>query len=520
VYSLIEKSGFRTAWPRRILIAVLSAFVSAVCLADDAAIERQRLYASYGAQLEQLAKACDAQSLARQAEFTRKWLPKRDPAMIYVFDLPESSAAPKSLVDSPAAEQWWDSFSELRRKQADSLLQLAKTAAEGNQSALAYEWLREAVRENPDLEPARKILGDEKLGDRWVSTETARRLNAGQVWSDRFGWQSADNLKRYDLGSRLNNGRWVTVEEDARLHSNIRNGWRVESDHYAVTTNHSLEEGAKLARRLEMLYDVWRQVFFDFYSPPGELNRLLASKVEMPASSTSDSESQAKKPTPMAKTSLAAGPRKPMQVIYFRDQQQYVEALKQAEPQIGMTVGFYSDRGKIAYFFAGEKQYEGTLFHEATHQLFRETKTRTVDPGRKNNYWIVEGVACYMESLATHQLVDGETYGQYYTVGGENAGRVPAARKRLVDDQFYVPLRELVAAGMDTLQHSTRLPMLYSQSTGLTFFLLHAGGAKYRPALNEYLTAVYMGRANLDTLEKTTHQRYEELDNEYREFLK
>jgi hypothetical protein len=505
---------------RRILIVAFSAFASTVCFADAPTVERQKLYASYGVQLEQLAKACDGQSLARQAEFTRKWLPKRDPAMIYVFDLPESNAAPKSLVDSPAAEQWWDKFSELRRKEADSLMQLAKSAAEGNQSALAYELLREAVRENPDLERARKILGDEKLSDRWVSPETARRLNVGQVWSDRFGWQSAENMKRYELGSRLNAGRWVTVDEDARLHSNIRNGWRVESDHYLVTTNHSLEEGAKLAQRLETLYDVWRQVFFDFYSPPGELNRMLASKTEALASSTSDGESQEKKPAPMIRTSLAAGPRKPMQVIYFRDQQQYVEALKQAEPQIGMTVGFYSDRGKIAYFFAGENQHEGTLFHEATHQLFRETKTGTVDPGRKTNYWVVEGVACYMESLAQHQLIDGETYGQYYTVGGENAGRVPAARKRLVDDQFYVPLRELVAAGMEALQHSTRLPMIYSQSTGLTFFFLHADGARYRPAFNEYLTAVYMGRANLDTLEKTTHQRCEELDSEYREFLK
>ena len=34
----------------------------------------------------------------------------------------------------------------------------------------------------------------------------------------------------------------------------IRSGWRIDSEHYAVTTNHSLEEGVRLSRRLESLY--------------------------------------------------------------------------------------------------------------------------------------------------------------------------------------------------------------------------------------------------------------------------
>ena len=173
-----------------------------------------------------------------------------------------------------------------------------------------------------------------------------------------------------------------------------------------------------------------------------------------------------------------------------------------------------------AYFFAGDQQYSGTLNHEATHQLFREMRPDAIPPGRKNNFWIVEAIACYMESLSQHRLLDDDPYGAYFTIGGENEGRVPAARKRLVDDNFYVPLRELSALGMDQLQHDPRLKMIYSQISGQALFLMHADAARYRPALLDYLIAVYTGRANPGTLEKLTGQRFEELDRQYREFLK
>ena len=113
------------------------------------------------------------------------------------------------------------------------------------------------------------------------------------------------------------------------------------------------------------------------------------------------------------------------------------------------------------------------------------------DPGRKNNFWIVEAVACYMESLAEHRLLDDEPYGAYWTAGGENEGRVPAARKRLLDDQFYVPLRELSTSGMRDLQHDGRLPMIYSQISGQVLFIMHADGGRYRQPLMNYLIAVY-----------------------------
>ncbi len=185
-----------------------------------------------------------------------------------------------------------------------------------------------------------------------------------------------------------------------------------------------------------------------------------------------------------------------------------------------MSLGIYIDTANTAYFFYDAERHDVTLNHEGTHQLFQEVRPGTIKAGMKNNFWIVEAVACYMESLTEHRLLADDPYGSYITVGGENEGRVPAARKRLIDDNFYVPLRELVAFGRDSMQHDPRLPMLYSESSGLALFLMAADNRRYRPALMDYLIAVYTGHAAPDALEKLTGQRFEELDRQYREFMK
>ncbi|HEY2826535.1 MAG TPA: hypothetical protein VGJ04_02960, partial [Pirellulales bacterium] len=201
-----------------------------VVRADDQTPEslntaRQQLYQSYAAQLQTLAEKCAAHELPKQAEFTRHWLPERDSLMIYIFTLPASSAAPADLVKTPLAQKWWNRFMELRRAEAEELFSLAHAAVQAKQYALAFELARETVRENPEHEAARHVLGDQKNKDQWVSPEAARRLDAGQVWSDEFGWLPADRLARYQNGERYDRGNWISAAEDARLHSNINNGW-------------------------------------------------------------------------------------------------------------------------------------------------------------------------------------------------------------------------------------------------------------------------------------------------------
>lgn len=168
---------------------------------------------------------------------------------------------------------------------------------------------------------------------------------------------------------------------------------------------------------------------------------------------------------------------------------------------------------QTAYFFAGDDQEPGTVYHEATHQLFQESGPVVANVARKENFWIVEGIACYMESLAAH---DDE---HYFTLGGANAGRMAAARHRLLEDKFYVPLAELVHVGMDSLQHDSRIAKLYSQCSGLADFFMHDGNGRYREGLMRYLAAIYSGRATTRTLAEATGTNYETLDRQYREFM-
>ncbi|MCC7083839.1 MAG: hypothetical protein IT427_02400 [Pirellulales bacterium] len=463
--------------------------------AGSAQLEEQ-----YAAQLAELAAWCDHRQLAPQADLMRHWLPKRDPLKQYVFVIPDSAAPPAALADSSDAKEWWKRFMELRTAQAAKLYAQAEAAAKEKRSVEAIQLARQALRENPDLETARQVLGYAKFEGRWVWPKEAQWLQAGKVWSDEFGWLSSEQLEKYKRGQRLFRGRWIDAAEDARLRSNINHAWQIETEHYQVRTTHSLAAGVQLARKLESLYDVWRATFVDYYAAPETVAKWFADGTG---------------PNP----NLA---RKSFSVVLFRDKQEYVDAVRPLQPQVAMSIGTYLDRLRIAYFFASEDQTPTTLDHEATHQLFREERPGAIEPGRKNNFWIVEAIACYMESLTEHRPLAGRDDGMYYTLGGANEGRAPAARARLQRPEylFYMPLRELAPLGMDALQRDPHLPQIYTQCSGVAWFLMAAERGQYRPALMDLLIAVYTGRASETSLEKLTGMKYEELDRQYREFMK
>ncbi|HEV3417754.1 MAG TPA: hypothetical protein VG056_13095, partial [Pirellulales bacterium] len=58
------------------------------------------------------------------------------------------------------------------------------------------------------------------------------------------------------------------------------------------------------------------------------------------------------------------------------------------------------------------------------------------------------------------------------------------------------------------------------EASGLANFLIHYRGDRYRQPLIDDLIAVYSGHAEPDTLAKFTGASDEQLDREYREFMK
>ena len=414
-----------------------------------------------------------------------------------VFDWrPEAPAIGSLLFVAPdqytPAERKGDSLQAERKEYADELFALAKRAAAAGQLSLAFQWATEAVRENPDHAEARRVLGYERRDGKWLTSYGARMSDAGKEWHPKLGWLAVADVPRYEAGERLLSKRWVSAEDDAARHRDMRSGWQVRTDHFLVTTNHSLQAGAELAARLERLHQVWRQLFAGFYLTEREVQGLFAGE---------------RPPRKQAR---------PFRVYYHRDRDEYAGALRRRQPRIGDTLGIYFDANREAHFFAGDGWDRATLYHEAVHQLFQETRPATRHVGATGNFWVVEGIATYFETLREHR--DARA-GLYYTIGESSAGRLPAAKRRLLAEKFYVPLDELLALSKDDLQRYPELAKLYSQSAGLAALLMDGEEGRYREPLVVYLTAVYAGRDDEKSLSEATGTTNSELDAAYRRYL-
>jgi hypothetical protein len=153
--------------------------------------------------------------------------------------------------------------------------------------------------------------------------------------------------------------------------------------------------------------------------------------------------------------------------------------------------------------------------HEAFHQLFAEARpdfTRLkAEPGRRSGFWAVEAAAIYAESIAQTDFG--------WTVGGRDAGRAPASRKLLADESAHLPLAELAALGREAFQAHDRIAELYDQCGGLADFFMNARGGRYREAFVEYLSRVYSGTADPDTLARLCGTSYADLDDAYRRHM-
>src|SRR5690606_4470584 len=93
-------------------------------------------------------------------------------------------------------------------------------------------------------------------------------------------------------------------------------------------------------------------------------------------------------------------------VYYYRDRSEFIAALKQRQPGIEVANGVYMPNDRVAYFFYQPEDEEdalGTVFHEVTHQLLGESSGRPIAVAELSDFWVIEGIACYMESF---QLAD------------------------------------------------------------------------------------------------------------------
>lgn len=403
--------------------------------------------------------------------------------------------------DSPA-ERFDRADLALRRQFAAKLWEEALRAAKARSPSAAEILLLEALRADPDHAEIRAVLGHTPYRGRWRTAWEQQQIAAGRVEHPKFGWLRATHVEEYEQGRRWwsptgskTAGNWVSADEERRLRGMRSLPWETETEHYRVRSHVSLERAVEIAQELERLYDAWTHLFIRYWAP------------------TQRPEDLFQKPRPVLNKSKH-------QVVHFADKAQYVRELaNSALGDVSISTGVYFSGDETAYFFEGTEYLPITLLHEGTHQLFSEVVPRARALGKRNdfwekrraNFWVVEGIACWMESLSFGP--------DAALVGGFATERFRAARYRALEEKTYLPTARLTAHNMLSLLRDPRIAPLYSQSLGLATFCMQAEGGKHREPFVDYLTAVYTGQDQPESLSRLLDRPFERLDEEYLKFL-
>lgn len=486
--------------------------ISAVCLAvafvctTNVHAESPRLKASleilqkahrerqleFVTELEKLAIYCEEHDLPETAHNLRSLKTLPDWQSLHLEALPTKlqTPIPNNL---PETERYWRTQLRFHQTEyAKQLYLLARRVVNAGFPGFAYNLIREAVIHDPDHVYARKLLGYVRYGEEWVTPFAAKMLREQYVWTSEFGWLRKSHLDRYLRGNRYVNGKWVSKEKEAEIRRDFRHAWEIRTDHFLIRTNHSREKALELGQALEDFYEMFFQTFAGFFNSPEQLKKLFDGT-----------------------GAEAKAAVRPHVVHYYRTRQEYIDLLKNQFPQIDVTNGIYLTTDRVTHFYhIPEDNQEATLFHEATHQLFHESHAANRETGELHHYWIIEGIACYMESF--------QRGSQGLSLGDPRYIRFAGARYNLLTENYYVPLREFMGMGMREFQTHPQLVKNYTQASGLAHFFMHYDDGNYREALVTHLSQLYSAnariRSHVEGLDVLTGVSTEELDRQYAEY--
>lgn len=446
---------------------------------------------------------------------------------------PDANSSPPKFVASPISkslpiedQQWQLQLRHHREERAKELYRLARSALKTGFPSLAFVMIGDVIRIDPDHKYARSILGSQLFSDpkrkedpeyagEWVSQfeRTMRSGSKPHVYHARYGWIPAANIARYDEGQRPWKGNWASVEKETELRRDFRNAWTIESENFRVKTNVNLEVGVQLSQRLEIFHDWLQQNFAAFFDTP----QALQDRFEA------------------ASTRASSRRKTQMEVHYYATREEYRRQMEGKIPPHLETNGIYWEDDRTSYFFDNpDKLGYSTLYHEATHQILdlatrdarviasksRALKLKQRSPtfwkvGEKSNFWILEGIACYLESF---NIESG-----HVEIGNPEYIMFANARTRLLDPmfQFYMPSQQSFALGKDGFQSLPQLDMgkLYTQGAGFTHFLMHYEDGLYQDDLIELLARIYRPDPD-DVLKEPSFSTiagvsYEVLDQQY-----
>lgn len=405
-------------------------------------------------------------------------------------ELPEA-VTPDIPIDLPPLERQWQTKKRAIDKQlAIDLNLLARRAINAGQPSFAFDLVHDAGKFDPDNRAVRKLLGFIQSEGKWITPFQATMARYRNVWHPTYGWIKKAYVEKYEDGERRYKGKWISAEKEAAIRSDFRNGWQVETEHFLIKTNHSLERGVQIGTALEEFHRYFFRTFAAFFNTPQQMQDIFSNGIR-PKST-----------------------REKYEVHYYRSRDEYNQRLVNKIPMIAQTNGLYYMGTRTSYFYHNPDQNLGTMYHEATHQfLYENTKINRLI-AEDSDFWIVEGIACYMESFQKN--------GDKISIGSSRHPRILGAQGTLLRDRFYIPLADFSSMGRKAFQGHANLIQVYSQVGGLAHFFMHYDDGKYRDALITHLAKLYdpsRGVALVSSLAELTETPFGTLDQQYAAYI-
>lgn len=452
------------------------------------------LRAAYLEELQELLEICREQGFSEGVETIAPLMQPPDTTRIFVGSLPRQMQTDIPFDQPLEQREWQVKLRNERQAYARELYALSRRALHSGYPGYAFDLIRELSVHDPDHERARELLGYVKYNGEWVTPFARKMLVKGYAWHNDFGWLPRGFVDRYVAGERNLDGKWMSAEKEATIRQDFEHAWEIQTDHYLIRTNYSLERGVELGRALEDFYIFFHQTFAGFFNDPDQLQKIF------------DGTSRTTNRT-----------AKQYFVHYYRSQDEYITRLEPLFPAIRQTNGIYLTGDRTIHFYYDPKGApEDTLFHEATHQLFYESHLQNRPIAEQANFWLIEGIACYMESFRRY---DGE-----FSVGDPRHIRFAGARMNYLDKNYYVPLAELTVLGSQAFQRAPHLVQNYTQAAGMAHFFMQYDNGRYRDALVTHLSELYSANARKrefpQSLEELTGVPFGDLDAQYGEWMK
>ncbi|MEM9827320.1 MAG: hypothetical protein AAF958_12055 [Planctomycetota bacterium] len=260
---------------------------------------------------------------------------------------------------------------------------------------------------------------------------------------------------------------------------------RIVSPLVWVDSSANQAETEAIITDLTRCYWAWTQLFFPFWKAGTQWTADSLPATAVPG----DRQSLRIAPDELIKQLRGAKPLPspgPMKVVLFRDRQQYLQVLSPHVPGIAQSTGYYDDRNRVSYFYVGDDaDVIRTRRHEWTHQLFRQATRNRLgrkSPGEHPDFWAVEGVACFFESLDFDK--------QWCFVGGWDRSRLQFARHRVLVAGQNLSLQYLRGLNQSAVTGLDNLPQWYSFSGAWTHRVMEGNEAE-REWFYRTLAAIY-----------------------------